>query len=438
MKLATEFVDTPAAHGHDLRRQPGLLPREHARGTACARVPLPGSKYCQSHKHLDEELEVAAADEGAEGRSVHPVILGVDVGGTFTDAALLAGDRLVDRQGADRRRRTNPRRDGRGRGGARRRRRLRWRCRALRPRHDRRHERAARGSRGAHGSAGDGGLHRPRGARPSGPRRELYRLCAGHPPRSSRPSCESPCPSAPVPRGCCARWTRTPCGWRSTGSTPRRRPSASCGDSATPSTSSAWRAVVEEARPGIHVSTSHETAGVFREYERCATTVVDAALSPLLRGYLERLTERAREAGLPEPEVMLRAAAPQARAPRPATPPGPCCRPGRRSRGAVARPRGERRRHPADGRAASADRARHGRDLVRRLADRRRGRRRRAAGARSAGARSRCRWWTCTPSAPAAARSPGATPAARCAWGRARPGRIRARRATAAAATSPP
>src|SRR5204862_8204067 len=45
--------------------------------------------------------------------------------------------------------------------------------------------------------------------------------------------------------------------------------------------------------------------GVFREYERCATTVVDAALSPLLRRYLERLAQRARDAGLPEPEVML-------------------------------------------------------------------------------------------------------------------------------------
>jgi N-methylhydantoinase A len=63
--------------------------------------------------------------------------------------------------------------------------------------------------------------------------------------------------------------------------------------------------LVSEELPGVHVSTSHETAGVFREYERCATTVVDAALSPLLRGYLERLAERAREAGLPEPEVML-------------------------------------------------------------------------------------------------------------------------------------
>src|SRR5947208_2562881 len=56
---------------------------------------------------------------------------------------------------------------------------------------------------------------------------------------------------------------------------------------------------------GVHVSTSHETAGVFREYERCATTVVDAALSPLLRRYLERLAERARDAGLPAPEIML-------------------------------------------------------------------------------------------------------------------------------------
>src|SRR3712207_8748516 len=47
---------------------------------------------------------------------------------------------------------------------------------------------------------------------------------------------------------------------------------------------------------------SHETAGVFREYERCATTIVDAALSPLLRGYLERLAARAGDEGLPRSE----------------------------------------------------------------------------------------------------------------------------------------
>src|SRR5215211_1664036 len=63
--------------------------------------------------------------------------------------------------------------------------------------------------------------------------------------------------------------------------------------------------LVVEASPNAHVSLSHDTAGIFREYERCATTVVDAALSPLLRGYLERLADRARSAGLPTPEVML-------------------------------------------------------------------------------------------------------------------------------------
>ncbi len=63
--------------------------------------------------------------------------------------------------------------------------------------------------------------------------------------------------------------------------------------------------LVTEVLGDVHTSTSHDTAGVFREYERCVTTVVDAALSPLLRGYLERLTERAAQAGLPEPEVML-------------------------------------------------------------------------------------------------------------------------------------
>jgi N-methylhydantoinase A len=63
--------------------------------------------------------------------------------------------------------------------------------------------------------------------------------------------------------------------------------------------------VAGEALDGAHVSASHETAAVFREYERCATTVVDAAVSPLLRRYLERLTARTGETGLPDPEIML-------------------------------------------------------------------------------------------------------------------------------------
>ena len=121
--------------------------------------------------------------------------------------------------------------------------------------------------------------------------------------------------------------------------------------------------LLEEAVPGIHVSTSHETAGVFREYERCATTVVDAALSPLLRGYLERLTERARDAGLPEPEVMLSSggtasAAIAARHASWTVLSGPAGGAVGQPELASGRPRARRSRSP------SARRARHGRHVV--------------------------------------------------------------------------
>jgi N-methylhydantoinase A/oxoprolinase/acetone carboxylase beta subunit len=54
----------------------------------------------------------------------------------------------------------------------------------------------------------------------------------------------------------------------------------------------------------VHVSLSHEVVGTFREYERAATTEVDAALSPLLAGYLDRLGDRCAGEGLPEPLIM--------------------------------------------------------------------------------------------------------------------------------------
>ncbi|HEU4974547.1 MAG TPA: hydantoinase/oxoprolinase family protein [Baekduia sp.] len=56
--------------------------------------------------------------------------------------------------------------------------------------------------------------------------------------------------------------------------------------------------------PDVAISLSHEVTATFREYERAATTEVDAALSPLLRRYLRRLVGRAAEAGLPEPAIM--------------------------------------------------------------------------------------------------------------------------------------
>ena len=63
-------------------------------------------------------------------------------------------------------------------------------------------------------------------------------------------------------------------------------------------------AALTAALPGVHVSLSHDVVGTFREFERAATTEVDAALSPLLARYLGRLLERATEAGLPEPRIM--------------------------------------------------------------------------------------------------------------------------------------
>ena len=58
--------------------------------------------------------------------------------------------------------------------------------------------------------------------------------------------------------------------------------------------------------PGVHVSASHEVLPRFREYERCSTTVIDAYLSPLLGRYLGRLARRPRAAAdCPSPVVMM-------------------------------------------------------------------------------------------------------------------------------------
>ena len=57
--------------------------------------------------------------------------------------------------------------------------------------------------------------------------------------------------------------------------------------------------------PDLHVSASHEVLARFREYERCSTTVIDAYLSPLLGSYLRRLAAGAAELGIAEPSVML-------------------------------------------------------------------------------------------------------------------------------------
>jgi N-methylhydantoinase A len=67
------------------------------------------------------------------------------------------------------------------------------------------------------------------------------------------------------------------------------------------------RLVAEELRrrlPDAHVVASHEIAPEFREYERASTTAADAYLGPVVSGYLRALAGACRAAGLPEPLVL--------------------------------------------------------------------------------------------------------------------------------------
>jgi N-methylhydantoinase A len=229
------------------------------------------------------------------------MLLGVDVGGTFTDAALVAGDRLVTAKAP-----STPDDQSEGVIAA---------VEAALERAD-----AAAGDvrRFVHGmTVGTNALLEGRVARTAlvategftdleelgrQARPELYRLCAGHPP-----------PLVPAERRIPARERCGPDGVLRELDEDALRAALDEVDCEAVAICLLWgfrhhdheRRAAGLVRDGVHVSTSHETAGVFREYERCATTVVDAALSPLLRRYLERLAERSRDAGLPVPEVML-------------------------------------------------------------------------------------------------------------------------------------
>ncbi len=63
-------------------------------------------------------------------------------------------------------------------------------------------------------------------------------------------------------------------------------------------------AVVLREELDVPVSASHEVLAEFREYERTATTVADAAVTPVVADYLERLERDATDRGLPSPRVM--------------------------------------------------------------------------------------------------------------------------------------
>src|SRR3954452_11161182 len=228
------------------------------------------------------------------------MLLGVDVGGTFTDAALLDGDRLVTAKSP-----TTP--DDQSRGV----------IAAVEAALEQAGARPADVTRFVHGmTVATNALLEGRVAKTAllategfvdleelrrQNRADLYRLCAGHPPPIVPPELRVAVPERAGPDGVLRELDEDEL---------RRRLEGVEFESAAvcllwgfrhPEHERRAAALVEDA----HVSTSHETVGLFREYERCATTIVDAALSPLLRGYLERLAERAEEAGLPAPEVML-------------------------------------------------------------------------------------------------------------------------------------
>ena len=54
MTLAGEYVDQHAQEGVSFDGSPLCCHATTRKGTACQRVPLPGSQYCPSHQHLDE------------------------------------------------------------------------------------------------------------------------------------------------------------------------------------------------------------------------------------------------------------------------------------------------------------------------------------------------------------------------------------------------
>ena len=161
--------------------------------------------------------------------------------------------------------------------------------------------------------------------------------------------------------------------------------------------------------PEARVVASHEVAPEFREYERASTTAVDAYLGPGHAALPEALGGRVREDGLPEPLVMrssggVATLAEAAAHPAFALLSGPAA--GVVGAAIAARSAGFENAISFDMGGTSTD--------VCLIAG---GAAERSADERGRGFPSGCRASTCTPSAPAAARSPGSTRAARCTSG---------------------
>jgi N-methylhydantoinase A/oxoprolinase/acetone carboxylase beta subunit len=233
------------------------------------------------------------------------MLLGVDVGGTFTDAVLVDGGRLITAKAP-----TTPEDQSRGVLDA---------VRAALAERD-----AADVAGFAHGmTVATNALLEGVGARTvlcategftdvvelgRQARPELYRLCADRPAPLVPPDRRVAVPERMGPDGVLRELTRE------AAATVAERVAALRPEAVAVVLLHAYRhpshelllghALRERLGDDVHVSLSHEVTATFREFERAATTEVDAALSPLLRSYLRRLVDGARSAGLPEPAIM--------------------------------------------------------------------------------------------------------------------------------------
>jgi N-methylhydantoinase A len=234
------------------------------------------------------------------------VLLGVDVGGTFTDAVLVAGGRVAAAKAP-----STPHDQSEGV------------LAAIRTVLDRAGRRAEEVDAFAHGmTVATNALLEGKVARTAlvategftdvvelgrQARRDLYRLCARHPAPLVPPELRVAAPERMGPDGPIVELADR-------GAEDAARAVAALGAESVavcllhadrfPDHERAIGRALEAALDGVHVSLSHEVVGTFREFERAATTEVDAALSPLLARYLRRLVAEARDAGLPEPAVM--------------------------------------------------------------------------------------------------------------------------------------
>ena len=61
LACADEFLRRQPQNGYDVYGNPLQCRASTRKGTPCQRVPLPGSKYCPSHKHLEESFTESVA-----------------------------------------------------------------------------------------------------------------------------------------------------------------------------------------------------------------------------------------------------------------------------------------------------------------------------------------------------------------------------------------